>query len=81
MLQIRTIIVFGNIFLHQTLTECVANQYTHFDVLICQMELQVMERLLIVLLHFLGIFQITEDDSCLKGLIFTKLSQIWPQVL
>ena len=50
-----TAFVFGSTKLHQTFTECASNQYTHFDVLICQMWLQVMARLLI-LLRILGIF-------------------------
>ena len=57
--------VFGRIYLHQTFTECVLNQYTltftecvsnqwtYFDISTCQMWLQVMERSLI-LLRFLG---------------------------
>ena len=46
---------FDKPYLHQTFTECVSNQCTHFDVSICQMWLQVMQRLLI-LFRFLGIF-------------------------
>ena len=50
-----TVFVFGNTYLHQTCTECVSDQHAHFDVLICQIWLQVMERHLI-LLYFLAIF-------------------------
>ena len=50
------VFVFGNTYFHQTFTESVINKYTHFDILNCQMQLQVMERPLI-LLRFLGIFR------------------------
>ena len=51
-----TTFVICNTYLHQTFTECGSNQYTYFHVSICQMWLQVTERLL-VLLHFLGTFK------------------------
>ena len=44
--------VFGSTYLHQTFTECVSNQYTYFNIFICQMFLQVMERSLIWLRFF-----------------------------
>ena len=47
--------VFGSIYLHQSFPKFVSKQHTHFDILTCQMWLQVMERHLI-LLRFLGIF-------------------------
>ena len=47
--QKRTTFVFGNTYLHQTFTECVPNQYTHFDIFACQICLQVMEHPLILL--------------------------------
>ena len=39
-----TAFVLGDTNLRQTFTECVSNQYAHFDLWICQMWLQVMER-------------------------------------
>ena len=45
---------YGSTYLHQTVTESVFNQYTHFDILTCQKWLQNMECPLI-LLRFLGI--------------------------
>ena len=62
---------FGSTYLHQTFTECMFNQYTHFDTSTCQMWLQVVECHLI-LLHFLGIF----IHYCLNYCISTKLSLI-----
>ena len=44
-----------NTHLNQTFTDCVFNQYTHFDVMICQMWPQVMEHSLI-LLRFYRLF-------------------------
>ena len=66
----------GSTSLHQTFTEYVSNQYTHFDILICQMRLQVMEQLLILLCIFWVFSYIIDKHSCLKYCIFTKLSQI-----
>ena len=50
-----TAFVFDNSYLHQTFTEYVSNQYTHFDILTSQMWPQVMEWLL-NLLRFFGYF-------------------------
>ena len=47
--------VFSSTCFHQTFTKYVSNQYTHFDVLTCQMWLQVMKCSLI-LLSFFGYF-------------------------
>ena len=58
MLQKRSAFAFGSIYLHQTFTECVSNQYTHFYISICQIWLQVMERSFI-LLRFLSILKHT----------------------
>ena len=33
---------------HQTFTGCISNQYTHFDILTWQMQLQIMEDSLLV---------------------------------
>ena len=35
------------LYLHQTFTDCVSNQYTHFELSIYQIELQIMDRSLI----------------------------------
>ena len=67
--QKLTEFVFGNTYFHQTVTECVSNQYAQFDILTYQMSLQVMECPLI-LKRFFFIF------SCLNCYISTKLSQI-----
>ena len=48
-----TAFVFGNTYYHQIFTECGFNQCTYFDVLTCQMWLQVIERSLIMLSFFL----------------------------
>ena len=37
------------VYLHQTFTECVYNKYAHFDISLCQMQLQVIEGSLILL--------------------------------
>ena len=44
--------VFGSIYLYQTFTDHVSNQYPHFDTWICQMWLQAMEDLLILYIFF-----------------------------
>ena len=75
MSQKWTAFVFGVKYLHQTFTECVSNQYTHFDTSICQIWLQVMESHLILFL-FCVFSCILDEDSCLKFFILTKLSQI-----
>ena len=41
--------VFGNTYFHQIFTECLSNQYTHFDILTYRIWLQVMEGPLILL--------------------------------
>ena len=43
---------FGNTLLYQTFTKCGSNQYAHFDILTCQMYLQVMEGPLILFGYF-----------------------------
>ena len=72
----KTVFVFGKVYLHQTFTNYVFNQYIYFDMSICQIWLQIMKRPLI-LLHFLVIFKDNwNNNSSLKCFIFTKLSQI-----
>ena len=53
-----------------------SNWYPHFDVSICQLWLQVMERILIILRFWVFSYIIDEHSSCLKYCISTKLSQI-----
>ena len=45
------------LYLHQSFTNCMCNQYTHTDTLICQMLLQVMECLLTLLRFFANFAQ------------------------
>ena len=44
------------VYLHQTFTKYVSHEYTHFGISTSQIWLQVMERSLILLCFFLGIF-------------------------
>ena len=75
--QIWAVFAFDSTYLHQTFTECVSNQYTHFNVSTCQMWLQVIEHFLILLRFFLGIFiYLFDNHSCLNCCISTKPSQI-----
>ena len=43
---------FGSTYLHQSFTKCMSNLYTNFEILTCQMRLQVMEWPLILLRFF-----------------------------
>ena len=72
MLQKWTRFVFSSTYPHQTFTECVSNWYTHFDVSICQIWLQVMKRPLIYCIFS----YIIDEHPCLKCCTFTKLAQI-----
>ena len=63
---------FGSTYLHQTFTKSVSNQYTHYDISICQMWLEIMEGPLI-LLRSLVFSYIIDEHLCLKYGIFTKL--------
>ena len=60
--------VLGHTYLHQTLTEYVSNQYTHFD--------SDMPDVTVSYCIFYESSYIIDEHSCLKYFIFTKLSQI-----
>ena len=69
------VFVFGKTKLHKTFTECMSNLYTNFDISIYQMWLQVTEGSLVSLIFLVfSYINITDDHSCLKYCIFTKLS-------
>ena len=62
--------------LHQSFTDCISDQYTHFGMSTCQMSLQVMEGSLIHV-HFFGTFHILHNyNTCLKSYKFIELLQI-----
>ena len=63
------------LYLHQSFTYCVSNQYANTNISTCQMWLYVMECFLI-LLRFFANFAHNWRISCLKFCIFTKLSRI-----
>ena len=61
---------------NQTFTKCVSNWYTHTNVWICQMWMQIMECLLI-LLRFLWVFSyIIDENSSLKTLSSPNLHRL-----
>ena len=64
---------FGSIYLHQTFTECVSNQYAQYWHARCDRKLWKAIWFFSVLWVFSYIIY---DYSCLKCCIFTKLSQI-----
>ena len=63
------------LYLHQTFTDYMSNQYTHTNILTRQMSQQVMEFILI-LIYFFRILHTIDEYSCLKCCISTKILRI-----
>ena len=69
-----TSFAFGSKYHYQTFTECVSNQYTHFNISTYHIWLQVMEHSLILLGFWVFLYII--DHSCLNFCISIKFSLI-----